>query len=237
MRENIEDVYVVEPPADPSKWADFLRDFNFFDSLQLSDEDARRGQMYAEDKLRRDVASVIPDIKSFLRSLNLKVKCRSACEENIPRIVSLLTRTNQFNLTTKRHPEQSIREWSKDPDWKIVSYSAEDRFGSYGIVGVTILKRLSDSAEIDSFLLSCRALGKGIEDVMLAAVAHQARQMGLTNLRATYIPTKKNIPIKDFLPAKGFLQNGKSEETTKYFINLKNQDLPIPEHVTFENID
>ena len=149
----------------------------------------------------------------------------------------VITRTNQFNLTTKRHSEQSVREWSKDPNWKIMSYSAEDRFGSYGIVGVTILKRLSDSAEIDSLLLSCRAMGKGIEDVMIAVVANQTRQMGLTNLRATYIPTKKNIPIRDFLPAKGFLQNYKSEEITKYFIELKKQNLPVPEYVTFENIN
>ncbi len=236
VRESTQDVYVIEPPADVSEWGDFLRAVDLFDSLQISEEDARRGQMYAEDRRRRDAASSAADIKSFLTSLGLKIKCRTACEENIARIVSLLTRTNQFNLTTRRHSEQNMREWSQDPDWQIMSYAAEDRFGSYGIVGVTILKRVSDYGEIDSFLLSCRAMGKGIEDVMLAVVAQQARQMGLTKLAATYIPTKKNVPIKDFLPDKGFSQDSKSGEGVKYSIDLKSQGLAMPEHVTVEEI-
>jgi FkbH-like protein len=235
VRETTKDVYVVEPPSDPSEWADFLRNMDLFDSLQISEEDSRRGQMYAEERRRRDIASAAPDIESFLASLNLKVKCKLACEENIPRIVSLLTRTNQFNLTTKRHSEQNVRKWSKDPNWKIMSYAAEDRFGSYGIVGVTILKLLPDYAEIDSLLLSCRAIGKGIEDVMLAVVAQQTCQTGLTKLQATYIPTRKNAPIKDFLPNNRFSQKSSCEEAVEYCIDLEEHNLSIPEHVTVEN--
>jgi FkbH-like protein len=237
VRESLEDLYVVEPPSDPARWADFLRNLDLFDALQLSDEDARRGRMYAENRRRRDMASTSSDLKSFLANLHLKVSCRPACQENIPRIVSLLMRTNQFNLTTKRHSEQNVREWAHDSYYKIMSYSAQDRFGSYGIVGVTILKCLSDCAEIDSFLLSCRALGKGIEDVMLAVIAEQANQAGLTKLTGTYIPTKKNAPIKDFLPCKDFLRDNQSDQGIEYSFDLKNQNLMVPEHVTIEVLD
>ena len=94
---------------------------------------------------------------------------------------------------------------------------------------------MPDYAEIDSLLLSCRAIGKGIEDVILAVVAQQTCQTGLTKLQATYIPTRKNAPIKGFLPSNRFSQKSSCEEAVEYCIGLEEHNLSIPEHVTVEN--
>ena len=236
VRENTKDVYVVQPPEDVSTWAGILRECDLFDSLTLSSEDARRGQMYAEEKHRRDMEDSATDMQSFLASLNLKVKCQAACEENIPRIVSLLTRTNQFNLTTRRHSEETIRQWANDPQWKITSYAAEDRFGSYGIIGVTISKCSGDCSQLDTLLLSCRAMGKSIENVMITSVIQQARNCRCKNLSATYCPTKKNTPVKTFLPDSGFSKVSSDGDAVEYILDLDGYNINVPEHVKVKNI-
>jgi len=231
IRHGLEQVFVVELPGDVALWADFVRTLGLFDSLQLSEEDAKRGQMYAQERLRRQTASLAPDLDSFLKLLELEVEIQDASEQNIPRIVSLVSRTNQFNLTTRRHSEQTIRDWERSDDCKITCYAAQDRFGSYGIIGVTILKKTDGDVEIDSLLLSCRAIGKGIEKVMLSVVMEQARQMGAGRVKATYIPTKKNSPVKDFLPNNGFCLINEDDTKKYYDIDLSQVRLTIPEYI------
>jgi FkbH-like protein len=231
IRQAAPEVYVVEVSPDPSNWADRLMEFDLFDGLKITEEDRERGKMYAEDRLRREAAVVATDWDSFLEHLQLHVRCVPACDENIPRIVSLLARTNQFNLSTKRHSEPLIRQWAGQPEWRILTYAAEDRFGSYGIVGVTILRRDDSSTEIDSLLLSCRAMGKGVEEVMLWQAAQQARAWGHRRLRGAYAPTRKNAPIKMFLPDHGFVSLGKEDGIVVYELDLLTANLPPPRHV------
>lgn len=228
------DVYVVEPPRDVSRWAETLGRLDLFDALTFAEEDAQRGRMYAEDRQRRAARETAFDLASFLQGLELKVTCAPACSESNPRIASLLSRTNQFNLTTRRHSEEIIRRWSADPTCSIMTYSAEDRFGCYGIVGVTILSRQSDAAFVDSLLLSCRAIGKGIEEVMLAAMDRQARAWGLRRLDAVYIPTRKNAPVRTFLPNHGFAETQVQDGAIGYSLNLLERALPMPRHVKVE---
>lgn len=235
VRESVDDVYVVDVPSDPSKWADLLSDLTLFDALHIAAEDATRGKMYAEDRLRREAAVVATDMTAFLSALELKVKIARASDANIPRIASLLTRTNQFNLTTRRHSETTLREMVADGDWSVLCYSAEDRFGSYGIVGVTIVRRQPAHAEMDTVLLSCRALGKGVETSMLARVAEQTRHWGLNAIHATFIPTKKNAPIRDFLPGNGFQETARRDDGVDYVFDLTRGDLAVPSYVTIED--
>jgi FkbH-like protein len=232
VRESLDDVVVVEVPKDPSSWADLVTDLTWFDTLHLTAEDLQRSAMYAEDRRRREAAEVATDLGAFLASLELRVSVSPASDANIPRIVSLLGRTNQFNLTTQRHTETRIREMAADDSWSVLSYAAEDRFGQYGIVGVTIARRQPDAVEIDSLLLSCRALGKGIEDTMLAQIARLARQWEVPAIRATYIPTRKNVLIRDFLPSNRFQAIHEREGTVDY--ERQANGLPVPEHVVVD---
>jgi FkbH-like protein len=234
MRQFLPEICTVEPPRDISGWAEMLRNLDLFDTLTLSAEDAQRGKMYAEDRQRRVARETTFDLVSFLQSLQLKVTCAPASRENMARISSLLSRTNQFNLTTRRHSEEVIRRWSADPAYSIMSFSAEDRFGSYGIVGVAILVRQHDAAFLDSFLLSCRAMGKGIEEVMLAMAGRQAESWGVHRLRASFVPTKKNAPARAFLPNHGFSETGTREGVIEYVFDLLHGSLPEAKHVQVE---
>ncbi len=228
-------VYVVDVPGDAAKWADYLMELDLFDPLEISAEDSRRGVMYAEERKRRDYASTVSDVESFLQSLDLKVNYAKANKKNIPRIVSLLSRTNQFNLTTRRHGEATIQKWANDDRYAVVAYAAEDRFGSYGIVGVTILKKDGGNAVIDSLLLSCRAMAKGIENVMLSVIAEQARAWNCKDIKGVFIPTKKNAPIKEFLPQNGFEIVDESETKIEYKLPVHKTVLDAPEYVTITN--
>ena len=234
VRGSLNQVYVVEPPDDPADWADYLIRSGLFDSLQFSVEDATRGQMYAQDRLRRQTAAAVQDMESFLSSLELEVEVQPVSEQNIPRIVSLLSRTNQFNLTTKRHTEQTIRDWAFRSDFRITCYAAKDRFGSYGIVGVTILTRTTGATEIDSLLLSCRAMGKGIEKTMLSVIAGQTKQFGVKKIKAVYKKTKKNASIKDFLPDNGFMLIAEDGDDKHFEFDLSQKELVLPKHITIK---
>lgn len=233
VQESLEQVEVVQVPEDVSLWADYLRDGSYFDVLQISHEDARRGQMYAENRLRAEAEVKATDIQTFLNSLELKVECRYVCEENIARITSLLGRTNQFNLTTKRYSQKEIECMDSELNCKVMSFSAADKFGSYGIIGVVIIKISEAVCDLDSLLLSCRAMGKGIEDVMIWKVSDLAQKAGVDTIKATYVSTKKNVPIKEFLPDKGFIKTHQNEHGTDYEYDLSTKMIPKPVHVIF----
>ena len=228
---SLPEVHVIDVPADPSCWAGFLRECDLFDSPHQTAEDARRGELYAQQRLRQQAQSAVPDLQQFLHSLELEVRITSAGEEDLPRLAELLARTNQFNLTTRRHGLEELRRWLKQPDWAILAGSAQDRFGSYGLVGLAILHRQPDHALLDSLLLSCRAMGKGIEQALLAAAVRQARQWGLERLGGSYIPTRKNAPASDFLPASGFVLIQEGPQERQYELDLARHFPAVPAHI------
>lgn len=235
VRESLPDVQVVEVSSDRASWADALRETTWFDALEITVEDAERGRMYAEDRVRRQAEVTATDMDSFLRSLDLKVTASPGSDVNLARIVSLLSRTNQFNLTTRRHPEARVREMANAPTWSVLCYSAADRFGDYGIVGVTIMQHETETAVIDSLLLSCRAMGKGIEHVMLATLARQARAWGARRIVAAFLPTRKNAPARDYLPSLGFERVADAQDRIDYELDLLARDVSFPEHVAIQN--
>jgi FkbH-like protein len=231
VHQAIEEVCVIDPPEDISNWAMYVKNMSYFDSLHLGTEDMQRGKMYAENRQRQDAQVAAPDLHSYYHSLSLKVECLEGTEEQLPRIVSLLGRTNQFNLTTKRYTEQEIQTFIEDVQWTVRSYAAEDRFGSYGVVGVAIIAFKENSAILDSLLLSCRAMGKGIEDTMIFDIAVCVREMGIRTLTASYLPTKKNVPIQPFLPGKGFIEIERSGTEIQYSVDLADKKFENPEHI------
>lgn len=232
----IEEVYVANPPEDISSWASFLHNLSLFDSMNIAEEDMVRGKMYAENRQRNEAEKSSSNLTMFYHSLGLKVTCHRGNEGNLPRIVALLGRTNQFNLTTKRYTESEIRSFIEDENWEVRCYSAEDRFGRYGIVGVGLTKYEDGEASLDSFLLSCRAMGKGIEHAMMADVAACVADKGIRRLNALYRPTKKNVPIQIFLPEIGFHSKNGSDMQKTFSIQLDEQKLNNPEYIELINV-
>jgi len=198
------DVLVPDLPDLPSFRPDFLRYMPVFDRLSLTAEDRQRPAMYAEERKRRAFESSVSR-EDFLRQLQLTVTVLSDPLALLNRLSQLTQRTNQFNLTTQRYSPADIENRLSDAATKVVAVTAKDRFGDYGIIGLAIARQDSHArAIIDTFLLSCRIIGKSVECVLLHQIAEWARDCGCAELIGTYLPTPKNGLVKDFYPQHGF---------------------------------
>jgi FkbH-like protein len=193
-------VLVPEVPSDPSSYAKAVLCLDCFDVLTLTDEDRRRGEMYREESDRLQWLSAAPtaDLGEFYRSLKTTVAIEQPDGYTVPRFAQLTHRTNQFNFTTRRYSEGEIRAQLADPSHGGYVISLEDRFGKLGVIGAAMVVRQHDIWQLDTFLMSCRALGRGAEDAFLATIVADAARAGAV-LRGEFIPTKKNDPARQFL--------------------------------------
>ena len=167
--------------------------------------------MYAEQRKRSDLEKSVPDLQNFLKQLDLKVSIKNANEFTIPRISQLTLKTNQFNLTTKRYQENDIRKISGDKNYLVGCAQVQDKFGDNGITGVFIVQKENPKEWIiDTFLLSCRVMGREVEKGILSYIVTEAKNNNVEKIRAQFIPTEKNKPIEDFLPSCGFKKEGDS---------------------------
>jgi FkbH-like protein len=208
VRSQLPEVAVPELPEDLWKYATVLQNCLYFEGIGQTEEDTKRGQYYAEQRQRNEAKSTMT-LEDFYWSLEQKVKIRPMTEETMPRVVQLLQKTNQFNLTTKRYSAEQIAEMDADPGWEIYTLRATDKFGDSGIVGVAILHLDNHNycCIIDSFLLSCRAIGRAIETAFLSWIASRAKRQWAI-LTGKYLPTNKNVPAKDFYNSHGFTRRG-----------------------------
>lgn len=204
VRLELPEVTVIELPNNPMGFARALREAPVFERLMLSTEDRNRGQLYAAQRNRSELQGKCQSLEEFYCTLEQEVELTQAGADGIPRVSQLTQKTNQFNVTTRRYSEQEIAEMMQQPDWQIVTARVRDRFGDNGLVGLAIVRTSDDVCEIDSFLLSCRVIGRAVETVLLSHLIEQARSHGLKRIQGWFVPTKKNAPAKDFYSAHGF---------------------------------
>lgn len=206
------EVLVPEVPADPSDYAAFLLAMPCFDVLRLTAEDQARGQMYRE-QVARDAfldAAAPTTLDSYFASLEMVVAFEAATPASIPRIAQLTQRTNQLNLTTRRYTEAEVAAWAGDPTSRVLGLSLRDRFGDLGLVGAAMMRERALDWELDTFLMSCRALGRRVEEAFAAHLASLAGETGKP-LRGVFVPTRKNQPTREFLERHGLLAPGPAE--------------------------
>lgn len=209
VRINLPQVETVELPQDPAEFVNILKNLNEFSVLNITHEDQQRGKMYAEQRKRTDLEKSAPDLDGFLKQLNLKISIKNASEFTIPRISQLTLKTNQFNLTTKRYQEADIKKLSQDTNYLVGCAQVEDKFGDNGITGVFIIHKENQKEWLlDTFLLSCRVMGREVEKGILSHIVNKARVSGVEQIKAQFVPTSKNKPIEDFLPNCGFKKEG-----------------------------
>jgi FkbH-like protein len=177
-----------------------------FDTLTLTEEDWQRGRMYAEERKRGELHRDAPSLEHFLKSLQMQVEIKKADGFTIPRIAQLTQRTNQFNLTTRRYTEAHIQTFCQSERSRVYWVGVKDRFGDNGIVGAAIVEQNGETWHIDTFLMSCRVIGRQIEKTLLTRIAREARASGIQRLRGEYLPTGKNRIAKDFYAQMGFQQ-------------------------------
>ena len=226
MRSNLPQVLTVDLPQDASNYAQTLIAMNDFHHLKITEEDVNRGKMYLEDKQRKELGQTATNLQDFLKQLNIKLIIKNANNFTIPRISQLTLKTNQFNLKTKRYQEEEIHKFASDPHYWVGCAQIEDKFGDNGITGVFIVKKENKEWLIDTFLLSCRIMGRGIEDGILGHIIQEAKMQGIDMIRAEFIQTKKNKPSETFLSDYGFKKNN-----NYWTYDVKNNPIKIPSHL------
>lgn len=204
IRTALPEVKVVDLPEDPSLYLKTLMELNDFNSFHFSEEDKKRGQMYADQRKRQELSKTTIDVTEYLKALDMVVTIEKANSFNIPRISQLTQKTNQFNMTTKRYLEEDIKKFADSNKYLVYSARVEDKFGDNGIIGVVIVKKEEKKWIIDSFLLSCRIIGRRVEETMLAYILEEAKKESVNTLIGEFILTKKNIPAKEFYKKNGF---------------------------------
>jgi FkbH-like protein len=225
------EVTVINLPSDSAQIVSTIiarKEFNLF---QLTDEDRNRGAMYASQRQRAQLSESAPDIETYLRQLQLVVTIQGLTDLNLPRLAQLTQKTNQFNMTTKRYTEHDLRQLMQDPQVIVRLVAVKDKFGDNGITGALIMRRNGQQMLIDSFLLSCRIIGRKIENVMLAEALSLTRQTECPELIGEFIATEKNAPAKDFYCQAGFESIKKDEELEKWRWPV-NRQFEAPDFIT-----
>lgn len=205
IRMALPDVEVIHTPKNKAvEFRDILASCGLFDSLTLSEEDKKRGSMYKAEINRKQLQAQSIDINTYYKSMEMKLDVCFSDEFTIPRIAQLTQKTNQFNMTTKRYSEADIKYFSDSKSSDVVYIKLKDRFGDTGIIGVCILKYMDNKALIDTFLLSCRILGRGVEDAFLSNILKLAKIKGYKEVIGEYCATQKNSQVSGFYPKRGF---------------------------------
>lgn len=228
-------VSVPDFPEQPYELPVFFKQLveDYFKVYSVTDEDKKKTEQYKANAARAQTAASFSDFSSFLESLNIQIGIEAANEFNIQRIAQMTQKTNQFNLTTHRYTDADVRGFM-EAGWKIWCISVADKFGDNGITGAIMV---DDSGCIDTFLLSCRILGKGIEIAFVRKVLSMLSEAGFELLTAKYTPTAKNAQVREFWEKIGFTCVSSLEDGTKeYELKLAGADLNIENyyHITIK---
>ncbi len=229
VREALPQVYVPEWPEDKMLYKSALLSFRCFDGPSISKEDRNRTRMYVSERHRRDLMESIPSLDEWLKSLRIKVRVEELNESNLQRTAQLLNKTNQMNLTTRRMTASDLVKWLSQPNRKVWTFHVSDKFGDSGLTGVTSLEVEKESGRIIDFVLSCRVMGRKVEETMLWTATDYARSAGLKEISAKYVPTAKNRPCLAFFENSAFQL--KDDNTFTWPLN---RDFKVPEAIEIE---
>ncbi|MEE3235492.1 MAG: HAD-IIIC family phosphatase [Candidatus Latescibacterota bacterium] len=230
VREALPEVVVPEWPDDPAIYVKALGELVVFDSFSVSDEDRQRKSLYAGENQRQASKLSSQSISEWLSKLQLTVSCESLTEDNISRAVQLLNKTNQVNLRTRRLSKEEFLCWSEQEDHECWVFSSKDRFGDSGIIGLVGLEPYNDGGTLADYVLSCRVLGRGIEQVLLHVALFRAFQKGWDTLWAECVPTEKNRPCLEIMNK---MLRADESNKLRFFCDPK-AGLTLPKHVQLE---
>ena len=238
VRQRLPEVAVVTAPVEePWKLVEILSEQPFFDATVVTEDDANRLNEYKAQAQRAALSNHAASRDEFLASLGIVCTFQSALLAPLSRAVQLLAKTNQFNLTTRRRSATEVEEFAAAPGGQAVVVRVKDRFGDAGVVGLALARTQGDSCTIDSLLLSCRVIGRGIETALLAHIADHAKEAGATKLTGEFIPTKKNAPCATFYPEHGFIETARDNaepHAIVYQLDLTTSAPKSPVWITLE---
>jgi FkbH-like protein len=221
-------------PAHPYDFPNFIGKLvsDYFQTYDVTEEDINKTKQYKSNSNRAAFKKSFDDFDQYLKSLKIKIIIEKASKFSIPRIAQMTQKTNQFNLTTYRYTEGDIREFVNNDHW-VYTMAVEDKFGDNGITGLTIIEidKKNNTAQIDSLLLSCRILGKSIEEAFICYILNKLKESGVKEVFAKYLVTAKNSQVKDFYEKIGLIctnENKTGSHEKEYSIVL--DDFPYEEN-------
>jgi FkbH-like protein len=215
----------VAPAGDVLAMLQFLAECRLFDGLTASAEDALRAKSYAARAQREQAGGSAADLAAFLRGLELVVTVGPPSPAQLGRLAQLTQKTNQFNLTTRRYSDQEIARLAGDPEWELAVCSCRDRFADDGLIGAALVHKAGPSWRIDTLLLSCRVLGRGVERAFLAWLCQRAAASGAQRIQGEYLATAKNGQVADFLGTCGFTACERTAARSVWELALPGPDL------------
>ena len=235
IRQILPMVSVPDFPAQPYELPVFFKQLveDYFKVYSVTDEDKKKTEQYKANAQRAHAAAYFTDFSAFLRSLDIQITIEAANDFNVQRIAQMTQKTNQFNLTTKRYADADIRGFMEQ-GWGIWCISVADKFGDNGITGAIMV---TPGGEIDTFLLSCRILGKGIELAFVKKILAILKDEGITSLRASYFPTAKNAQVKKFWDKCGFALVNETEDGERHYslnVSVANTIIEDYYHITLK---
>jgi FkbH-like protein len=200
VQANCPEVLALALPAEAREFAVFLDHIWAFDRWGTTAEDRSRAALYAQESVRAQQST---NLAEFLASLNLQVRIAPMAADQLPRVAQLTQRTNQMNFTSVRRSESEIQTLLQSGSHACLAVDVSDRFGSYGLSGVILFRAGRNALAVDSFLLSCRALGRGVEQRMLARLGDIAKERGLAEVEIPFVPSARNRPAEALLSNTG----------------------------------
>lgn len=239
MRQLLPEVLTPELPRDPARYRSTVEQVPHLEKLVVTDEDRMRVQQYHARKEREEFRESSVSLEDYLHSLDIRIEIDQANEATLPRIHQLVQRTNQFNLTTRRYDMAELRAFSESPETRLYTLRSRDRYGDHGLVCTSVVHIDGARWTIDSFMMSCRVIGHGIEDAMLAAISEDALAAGASVLLGEFIETKKNKPASEFYRGHGFskteIQAPEDEtQVTHWELSLEDGAVEFPDWIETE---
>lgn len=216
VRENLPEVCVPELPEDPAEYLEYLYSLNLFETASFSENDAERTKQYQVEAQRAVDLDSFTNVEDFLKSMAMTSDVKSFDSFSKPRVSQLTQRSNQFNLRTIRYSEQDVDHLIKSDDHYTLSFTLEDKYGDNGLICVIVLeKKAPETLFIDTWLMSCRVLKRGMEDFTLNTIIDTAKKNGYKYVVGEYLPTAKNQMVKDHYERLGF-----SEQDQKWVLDV-----------------
>ena len=219
MRQEVPEVLTPDWSVEPEEYIQKLLALNVFHQMSFTEEDKKKGKMYAEEARRKKVAKTAGSVEEYIKKLRIKIQVAEGDRVAIARASQLTQKTNQYNLTTKRYSEADIAALIKK-GVLVATGEVSDVFGGYGIVLLAIMEVHGKEASLDTFLMSCRVMGRGVEQAFFEHLLGRLRTRGVSTITACFVASAKNKPAEGFLPAMGFKKTGVKLNERRYMLAL-----------------
>lgn len=228
VKQMLPEIEVPDLPDDPGLYLDFIQKCNSFEASSYTKNGSLRTKQYKEEFKRKNAEKQFESIDDYLKNLNMKATVTPFKKELYPRIAQLTQRSNQFNLTTIRYNEKEIEQIANSDNYLTLAFSLKDKFGNYGLISILIIKKISDKkALIETWLMSCRVLKRGMEEYIINYLVKYLLNNGYEIVNCEYIRTEKNNMVKDIYKNMGFSEVKSNKNKNEYeliLVNYKNRE-------------